>query len=256
MKKIYTFLLLTVASLFSNAQNLVVNPSFDDGLNNWSAGPTTTYALPTLVASDGSDSANSVQYVATATTGFYQEISITGGSTLVISFWYKASGDGTDARIWSYYKDSADAIVYQDATTTNDPLRNNNSYLASAATWTQQTITVTSPSNATKLVLAVRTYNGGTASFDQFSVTQNLSTNKNAISGLSVYPNPVKNGVFYINSDANAERVVAIYDLLGKQILTTTTSQSAINVASLNAGVYMVKITEEGSTATRKLVIE
>jgi hypothetical protein len=86
--------------------------------------------------------------------------------------------------------------------------------------------------------------------------TGTASVNQNAISGLSVYPNPVKNGIFYINSDANAERIVTVFDVLGKQVLNTTTSQNAINVSSLNAGVYMVQVTEEGKTATRKLVIE
>ncbi|MGV1011535.1 MAG: T9SS type A sorting domain-containing protein [Flavobacterium sp.] len=83
-----------------------------------------------------------------------------------------------------------------------------------------------------------------------------LATNQNSISGLSVYPNPVKNGVFFINTDANAERTVTVFDVLGKQVLNLTTSNNAINVNNLNSGVYMVKITEEGKTATRKLVIE
>ena len=83
-----------------------------------------------------------------------------------------------------------------------------------------------------------------------------LSVNQNSIAGLSVYPNPVKNGVFYINTDANAERTVSVFNVLGKQVLNTTTSENAINVSSLTAGVYMVQITEEGKTATKKLVIE
>jgi predicted extracellular nuclease len=82
-----------------------------------------------------------------------------------------------------------------------------------------------------------------------------LAVNQNSIAGLSVFPNPVSNGVLYINSDANASRTVIVYDILGKQVVKTTTSNSAINVSALNAGVYMVKITEEGKTATRKLVI-
>jgi hypothetical protein len=89
------------------------------------------------------------------------------------------------------------------------------------------------------------------------SIAGLLTSNQvNSIAGLSVYPNPVKNGVFYINTDANAERTVTVFDILGKQVLNTTTSESAINVASLNAGVYMVQVTEEGKTATKKLVIE
>lgn len=245
-----------IAPMFMIGQNLVTNPTFADGLNGWTAGPTASYTLPSLITNDGHNDTNSAQYVATATTGFYQEIPITGGNQLVISFWYKASGDNTDARIWSNYKDAADAIVYQAAAATDDPLRNNNGYLPTATVWTQHSITVTSPAEATKLVLAVRAYNNGTASFDDFSVTQApLSVSQNAIAGLKVYPNPVSNGKLFIETAANAERTIAIYDLLGKNVLNTTTSNSEINVASLNSGVYIVKITEEGNTTSRKLII-
>lgn len=92
--------------------------------------------------------------------------------------------------------------------------------------------------------------NGATA-----TNTCNLAVGENVISGLNVYPNPVKNGIFYITTDANAERTVTVFDIVGKQVLNTTTSESAINVANLNSGVYMVQITEEGKTATKKLVI-
>ena len=82
-----------------------------------------------------------------------------------------------------------------------------------------------------------------------------LGVKQNTISGLSVYPNPVTNGVFNITTDANAERTVTVFDVLGKQVLNVTTSETSINVSSLNAGVYLVQITEEGKTATKKLVI-
>ncbi|HCQ14019.1 T9SS type A sorting domain-containing protein [Flavobacterium sp.] len=90
---------------------------------------------------------------------------------------------------------------------------------------------------------------------DVTTTTAPLAVGENTISGLNVYPNPVKNGIFYITTDANAERTVTVFDIVGKQVLNTTTSESAINVANLNSGVYMVQITEEGKTATKKLVI-
>ena len=77
----------------------------------------------------------------------------------------------------------------------------------------------------------------------------------NEIAGLKVYPNPVSNGTMFIESDSNAERTVAVFDVLGKQVLNTTTSTNAINVSQLNTGVYIVRITEEGKIATKKLVI-
>ncbi|WP_157485895.1 T9SS type A sorting domain-containing protein [Flavobacterium soli] len=83
-----------------------------------------------------------------------------------------------------------------------------------------------------------------------------LSTGKfNSIQGLKVYPNPVVDGKLYINTDANSSKEVVIYDVLGKQVLKATTNNT-VNVSNLNGGVYIVKITEEGKTATRKLVIK
>lgn len=84
-----------------------------------------------------------------------------------------------------------------------------------------------------------------------------LSSNQvNAIAGLKIYPNPVVNGILFISTDANANRSVTVFDVLGKQVLNTTTSTNTINVSQLNTGIYIVRITEEGKTATRKLVIE
>jgi len=257
MKKLYTLLFVAAATLSATAQNLVTNPSFDNGLTGWTAGFPTTYTLPTLVAGDGSDGANSVNYVPTATTGFYQDVPVTAGSTLKISFWYKSTGDDTDARIWSNYKDAAGTVIYQAAANTDDPLRNNNGWLPTASAWTKFELTVVAPANVVALTLAVRAYNGGTVSFDQFSVeNMSLGTKDNAISGLKVYPNPVKNGNLFISSDSNNTKSVAVYDVLGKQVINTTVSNNPINVSNLQGGVYIVKITEAGKTATRKLVIE
>lgn len=257
MKKLYTLSFALLAFTFANAQNLVTNPSFNNGLTGWTAGPIAGYTLPTVETTDGSDSSNSAKYTPTATTGFYQEIAITGGSQLDISFWYKSSGDNSDSRIWSNYKDASDVIVYQDVATGSDPLRSNNGYLPNASTWTQKTITVTSPTNATKLVLAFRAYSGSTVSFDQFSVVQTLlDVKQNEIAGLSIYPNPVSKGTLYITSSTNAAKSVVLFDVLGKQVLKTTTSNNSINVSGLKNGVYIIKITEDGKTDTQKLIIE
>lgn len=195
--------------------------------------------------------------MATATTGFYQEIAVTAGRQLAISFYYKSSGDGIDARIWSNYKDAADIIVYQDATTTNDPLRSNNLYLPNAATWTLKTITVTTPIHVTKLVLAFRAYKVGTVSFDQISVVQTIiSIKQNTIGGLSVYPNPVTNANLYITFNSSNAKTVVVYDILGKQVLESKTSNNSVNVSNLKSGAYIIRITEDGKTDTRKFIIE
>ena len=82
-----------------------------------------------------------------------------------------------------------------------------------------------------------------------------LSNKQNQISGLNVYPNPVTNGKLSITSDSNDIKEVLIYDILGKQVLSTVVTNQVVNVSDLSSGVYVIKITEDGKTATRKLVI-
>lgn len=75
------------------------------------------------------------------------------------------------------------------------------------------------------------------------------------IAGLKVYPNPVTAGNLFVTSDSNDAKQVTIFDVLGKPVVKTTVTNQPINVAALSSGVYMVKISEAGKTATRKLVI-
>lgn len=104
---------------------------------------------------------------------------------------------------------------------------------------------------------AASTYGtGGTWRIDNATFSTGLlSTAKNDITGLDVYPNPVTNGVLYINTTANLEKNVAIFDVLGKQVLSTTTDNT-VNVSALKSGVYILEITEAGKKATSKLVIK
>ncbi len=83
-----------------------------------------------------------------------------------------------------------------------------------------------------------------------------LSVKQNTIAGLNVYPNPVTDGNLYITSNSSNAKTVAIYDILGKQVLNAKTSNNTVNVANLKGGAYIVRITEDGKTDTRKLIIE
>lgn len=76
------------------------------------------------------------------------------------------------------------------------------------------------------------------------------------IEGLSIYPNPVSNGKLYITSKLGLEKEIQIYDVLGKKVFEITTSIKEINIANLNAGVYIIKIKEKESSTSRKLIIK
>jgi predicted extracellular nuclease len=83
--------------------------------------------------------------------------------------------------------------------------------------------------------------------------TCSLSTNQNQISGLQVYPNPTKN-ILNITTDLNSTKNIEIYDMIGKKVLVENI-QTQLNVSSLLTGMYIVKITEDGKTSTKRLAI-
>lgn len=79
---------------------------------------------------------------------------------------------------------------------------------------------------------------------------------ENNIPGLKIYPNPLKGSVLNIVSDTNLEKIITVFDILGKQVLNTKTKDSTINLTGLQSGTYTVKITEQDKTSTKKLIIE
>ena len=75
------------------------------------------------------------------------------------------------------------------------------------------------------------------------------------IEGLTIYPNPVNSGKIYITSKSSLDKKIEIFDVLGKKVLETTTSNKEVNVSNLISGIYIIKIKEGENSATRKLII-
>jgi hypothetical protein len=85
-----------------------------------------------------------------------------------------------------------------------------------------------------------------------------FSTSKEKIDGLTVYPNPVgtQNNYVYISTKQNSPKNITIFSVLGKRILSTKLFGKALNISKLNKGVYILNITENDISETRKLVIQ
>lgn len=77
-----------------------------------------------------------------------------------------------------------------------------------------------------------------------------------AIDGLNFYPNPVSNGKIYITSKSNEDKEITIFDVLGKKVLQTVITSKDLNIGNLSPGVYIIKIKEGDTTATRKLIVK
>ncbi len=96
----------------------------------------------------------------------------------------------------------------------------------------------------------------------QFGYSQSYAeksiTTPPKIEGLSVYPNPVNSskGFVFITSKQNFTKRIEIYDILGKRISSTTLTGKQLNISELKNGVYILKITENNVSETRKLIVK
>ena len=113
------------------------------------------------------------------------------------------------------------------------------------------------PSGSQNVVVLVAEFNGTAQVTARNVVDMPLETRAfNTIDGLTMYPNPSNGNTLYFTTSANAELDIQVFDVLGKQIINSKVLNNALNISNLNQGIYIVKVTEEGKTATRKLVVK
>ena len=126
-------------------------------------------------------------------------------------------------------------------------------YGDSAQTTTISNINITG--NVT-IVITENTSGGDRVTLDDLSWTcfASLSTDDIFLENLKIYPNPTKGS--NINIDTNQPLEFGIYDILGKQTNKGVISSSAksIDVANLEQGVYILKLSSEARSITKKIV--
>ncbi|MDN3664640.1 T9SS type A sorting domain-containing protein [Algibacter miyuki] len=81
---------------------------------------------------------------------------------------------------------------------------------------------------------------------------------KERIEGLAIYPNPVstQTNTVTIASSKNLIKKISIFNVLGKQVLQINLIGKSLNISNLSKGVYILNITENNISETRKLVIK
>ncbi|WP_299224536.1 endonuclease [uncultured Psychroserpens sp.] len=84
--------------------------------------------------------------------------------------------------------------------------------------------------------------------------TQTLSVTTFTLTEVSIYPNPAKD-IININLANTQETKVDIYNVLGKPVFSETINGSqSINVTTLSEGIYIIKLTQNDHTLSKKLI--
>jgi len=276
MKKFYILAAaLTLTAITANAQdNLILNGNFE---NRTTENPENFDKVVGGAAPDApiyndlftkettiSKSGNSVKQIskATGSTQYLEYgdlIPVVAGRKYKISYWYLDNDNKARTRLWSTWLNDANSSTGITQTEVQQA-----AYSEDNAQWIQKDVTVTAPAGATKLRYQVRTYHqdnigGGYIYFDDLSFTDVTSAglDEQTIAGLQIFPNPLSGSVLNIvTSSDNSDKTVAVFDMLGKQVLNTKVVNGTVDAAGLSTGIYVVKITEEGKTATKKLVVK
>ena len=71
-----------------------------------------------------------------------------------------------------------------------------------------------------------------------------------------MYPNPSNTGFVNIKSNQMGAVQAQVFDMLGKQMINTIVVNERLEVSSLNAGIYIVKLTQNDRTTTKKLILQ
>lgn len=81
--------------------------------------------------------------------------------------------------------------------------------------------------------------------------------------GISIYPNPSTNGNFFVSMPeiAGEEVQISLYNILGQEVYRSTgtmgdNNRMSIKANSLSAGIYIVKLAQNGKVFNGKLIIE
>jgi len=82
-----------------------------------------------------------------------------------------------------------------------------------------------------------------------------LSNNDFETREFTIFPNPTNTGEVNISSVNATPIAVTIFDILGKQVKNATISNNRLDVSNLKSGIYLLRLTQDGATSTKKLVI-
>ncbi|MDD2799693.1 MAG: carbohydrate binding domain-containing protein [Bacteroidales bacterium] len=253
MKK-FTFLVAAMATVVSlSAQNLLKNGSFE----TWTAGAPDSWTITT--PANGAAEANTTLKMegvtslkavgGTGTYSIYQVVPVTPGKsyTLYMSY-YIEGGDGTDARIWSNFKNGT-AYLTDAEMTAGGLLEKLKGPGGSAATfyfpdvkgaWQTYTVDFVAPAGVTDFNMEFRTYKTPAVVYwddMKFGETGTLGITNNKFDSRIF----VNDGVLNLANVA-AGTSVEVFNSVGKRVNQGVTSSNKYDLSKLSKGMYIVRV--------------
>ena len=116
--------------------------------------------------------------------------------------------------------------------------------------------TVIPSGNLSSLEAVTGEFNGTPQIYVRTLADFTLSNESFNVSEFKLFPNPNNTGTLSISSNGSESIDVKVFDVLGKKIIDSEVVNNSLDVSRLNAGLYIVKLTQGNATVTKKLIIE
>ncbi len=199
--RIFTFYFILLLSFVQlSAQNLLVNPGFETWSNDrptaWSISNLANASVNTVIFAEGTKSFNANTEQVNKTVVLTQNVAVTAGKTYTVRVSYFIQrGDGTDARIVSFFKNSLNKAIpmsLEDSLLLKGPGGIASSFPTELGVWKTYTCNVVAPVGATIFAFRVRSLPYSNVIWDNFSLTLNttasITSSKTTLSGFSYVP--------------------------------------------------------------------
>ena len=125
--------------------------------------------------------------------------------------------------------------------------------------YTEHIFTVTNINVTGDVLIEIRNNTGKQVIVDDVTWStsgQTLSNNNFEFVTFSLFPNPTTQDFVTIKTTTKQPTTVIAFDILGKQVLKTVLKTNRLDVSELNAGVYILQLTQNETTTTKKLVVQ
>lgn len=83
-----------------------------------------------------------------------------------------------------------------------------------------------------------------------------ITPDSSEIQEFKLFPNPVAQNTLYIKTKDNAVKDIIVYNVFGEIVLKKQLKTTELDVSKLLSGMYLMQVTENHKTVTRKLVVK
>lgn len=182
-----------------------------------------------------------------AVLGLDANSSTNGGYTNDHQYSLISLGNGADGLILECSGTVIDQVIWDGGTTFPDP---------TGKSMELKTNKYTSTDNDDGANWYEATTSFGAGDFGTPGAQNSLSVPSVTNTYFSMHPNPTASGFVTIRSNQMGAVQAQVFDLLGKEVISTVVNNERLDVSNLNAGVYVVKLTQNKNTITKKLIIQ